>query len=689
MTSKFIKVSSLQGVSTVQDNQLIDFIIPPNSYYNLANSYLSFLAKLNTTENTTFDTTNKKGIHAVSCEGYDNIPYRNNVLIRDYRLTSDKVIDIENLQESNVINVNMDVYARDFEQIKSEQYQSLCSGFKDPTFTVDNDATVGNFRTLSKSGASTEDVMEVKIPLNSVSSFCNTTLYDTNRFGRSQLKIQIDSSKIWIYEYNPYPITDEYHGANNLTNAGNVLTTTGFANFLQSWHIRPSQTIQITFSAGNPLVHYVVERNVDAVHYDAGTFTTTVDGDELPVSTDISYWKVALRLECENVPTNTGAAVQISNLTTTEPFTDADVDDLKQFIGRPITIACAGCDAINPYIDCVLKNVESLTDYKKISKVKLTFDPPFTQANGEALTDVRICILEPSKLNCTDIPNPGAGGASITTYTIPNLQLQNCKLWVGCKVYVRGTFPANNNGYYTTVKELRQNGANVEVVVNDAFQLANEQTITNIRLQVVNTGTNYPLEGITGLPVINVGTSSLELYNPTMVLHELFPTHKMVKEYVSHSNKELEYSYWKPELINIPTGTKNFVRLFQVDGSCRNAFAIIKKSDNLLSVADNLATYRWRINNYDKTLRDIPVDSSLEQDNVMATINNSDIVGLKSFQSLQKKYGRLDDFVVIPMTTVPMDGQPKTLMLTLNYDTETLSDKLLYLVKECTTVIKV
>jgi hypothetical protein len=153
------------------------------------------------------------------------------------------------------------------------------------------------------------------------------------------------------------------------------------------------------------------------------------------------------------------------------------------------------------------------------------------------------------------------------------------------------------------------------------------------------------------------------------------------------SNKQLQYSLWKVEAVNIPRGTTSFVRLFQVDGSVRNAFAIIPKTENLLSASDNIASYRWRINNYDKTLRDIVVNSALEQDNIIQTFNNSDIINLKSLQSLQKKYGSIADFVNIPMTTVPMDGLDKTLMLTLNYTSATLTDKVLYLVKEATVVL--
>ena len=690
MSSKYVKIASLQGVSSIADNQLIDFIIPPNSYYNLANSYLSIMARLDTTENETYDPTNKVGIHAVSIVGVDNIPYRNNVLIKDYRLTSDRVIDIENLQDSNVINVNMDAFGRDFEQIKSDNYTSLCGQFNNPTYSS-VEPRVGNFRTLNKSILSTEDVMEVKIPLSSFSSFCNTTLYDTNRFGRSQMKVQIDRSKFVVDEYNPYPFYDEFHRAINAEADATSIVSTGFANFISSWNIVAGNKLQII--ATRDAVVSIDTKVVEEVSYSAannGTFTIKLaDASIFPAaSTNISYWRVFEQFSCEDI-NNTGQSNAITKLTSDTEFTEQEINDYKMMIGSSIVISATGCAAIAPYVDRTLTNVEAVDMLQHRSKVKFTFTPAFIQNNGEDIANIVLSLTDPDKLVLDDIPAAGPAGATITKYTVSNKQLENLNLWVGCKVFLRGTFPAgpNVNGYYTTIKSLTQNGANVDIVVNDSIQLANTQTITGLRLQVVSVEQPVNLDTITGLPVIVKGSFNLELYNPTMVLHELYGSHRQVKQYVGMPNKQLQYSYWKPEAINIPASTKNFVRLFQVDGSCRNAFAIIKKGDNLLSVADNLLSYRWRINNYDKTLRDIYVDTSLEQDNIVATLNNSDIVSLRSVQSLQKEYGNLGDFIVIPMTSVPMDGQMKTLMLTLNYTTPTVEDKILYLVKECSAVL--
>lgn len=689
MSSKFVKISSLQGVSNIQDGNLLDFIVPSNSYYNLSNSYLSLMAKVNTTENTTFDPTNKKGIHAVSVVAKDNVPYKNNVLIGDYRITSDKVVDIENLQSSNVINVNMDAYARDFEQIKSEAYMSLCSQYKEPDFSV-SETHVGNFRTLSQKQSSTENLMEIKVPLNSISSFCNTQVYDTNRFGRTQMKVQMDLSKFSLQEFNPWPIYDEYHTANNCAVNAVQLVSIGLGAYIAGWDFKPGDSIQIEFIQN--AAQRTETRVITAVVYtddNNGTFTLTLDATPFTYggdATNIGYWKVFDSIPCDNIPA-VAANENITQLTSSTLYTQEKIRALKQRIGSKITVKAIGCAAIVGYINNHITNIETVSPYSALSKIKITLQTPFQHVAAENITDIVVSTYQ-QRLDVNPIADPGPAGADITRYTISQQMLvKNCGLWNGEKILVRGAFPDGSIGYYTTVKALEQVGNSVVVVVNDLFHLNNTQTITDIRIQTVGVDDAERFKGIIGLPPSVYGTKTLELYNPTMVLHELYPSHRQVKAYSSQPNKQLQYSYWKTECVNIPTGTANFVRLFQVDGSCRNAFAIIKKTDNLLSVADNLGSYRWRINNYDKTLRDIVVDSSLEQDNIIATMNNSDIVSLRSVQSLQKQYGDFGDFIVIPMSSVPMDGLQKTLMLTLNYSTPTGSDKILYLAKECMGIL--
>ena len=695
MTSKYVKISSLQGISTIQDKQLVDFEIPANSYYNLANSYVSLMAKLQTTESSV---SNLKGVHACVASGLNNIPYKNNVLVRDYKFTSDRYPDIENVQESNKINVNMDVYGRDFEQIQSQNYQSLFSQFNDPRFmNIEN--KYGNFRTLNKTGASTEDVFEAKIPLNSFSSFCNTPLYDTTKFGRSQLKLQMDLSTKQLSEFNPYPSTVDTYIAQNIAAAAphNVLVLQNMDYVLDglSLAVGPAAfaIVNYTLAAGAR----VELKSITASAYTAannGTITLTLNtaiaaGD----ATNITVRRYDRSAQMNTV----GATVADANIsyliTTFTTFTVEQITDFKQYIGRKVCIIGGDCAALVAGFNSVLTNVETVNPHHNVSAMKLTFNPPFAKTAAETANNINFHILQASSLACDNVGPAEAGGELINVLTTTaEIKLEDCKLWVGCKVSVMTAIDDGGGGttynkYYTTVSSLEQNGNFIDIEINDAINLAANATMTLVKIQSVGLNRPFAIDGTTGLAAYIPGSMSLELYQPSLVLHELYPTHSQVKSYMAVSNKQLQYSLWKVEAVNIPRGTTSFVRLFQVDGSVRNAFAIIPKTENLLSASDNIASYRWRINNYDKTLRDIVVNSALEQDNIIQTFNNSDIINLKSLQSLQKKYGSIADFVNIPMTTVPMDGLDKTLMLTLNYTSATLTDKVLYLVKEATVVL--
>ncbi len=690
MSSKFVKVSSLQGLSSINNGSLIDFIIPSKNYYNLANSYVSLMANVKTTENIVVDPANKVGVHAMVVSGINDIPYRNNVLISDYRFRSESNV-IEDVLQSNVISSNLDAYSRDFEQLKSENYKSLCGNFLEPMHTI-TEQKYGNFRTLSKTSPSTEDQMEVMIPLNSFSPFCNTPLYDGNRFGQSQLKLQIDTSTLELQEYNPYPTQSEWYAGQNIAAGAphNVLSVTGFNALAPYWNIAVGDIIQVenTIALASSVTPYAVEM-LSYAAANNGTITITIDGNlAAGAVTQISIWKVeGLAFPLVNIPQAPAGGTQLTSVVTDALYTEQHINNLKQYIGREIVVSGTTAAFVS-YVDRVLVNVEPESPNKTLSRAIITFTAAIPFANAQQMTNGRLTIISPRKLVCADIVN-GAGQALTTdTITITGLSLSACKLWCGCKIRVYSSEP----DFFTTVQQINvnaANAANLDIVVTDPFTIPANTNMTDIYIVTQSVKPVIDLAQIINFPInaLGNGTQTLQLSNPTLVLHELFPSHKQVKAYVQATNKQLQYSYWKVENVNIPTGTNSFVRQFNVDGDCKNIFAIIKRDGNLLSVGDQLKSYRWRINGIDKTTRDIVIDSSLEQDCIIQTFNNSDIASLKSYQSLEKAYGDLIDYIVVPMTSVPFDGQPKQVMLTLNYVTSTLTDKILFFVKESVAVL--
>jgi hypothetical protein len=678
----------MEGLNDITDKSLLHFNVPGGSYYNLQNSYVSLLAKLTTTENTTFDPTNKLGVHAFVVKAKDNAPYKNNVLIGDYELKNLKTGTLENIIQSNVINCNLDAYTRDFEQIKSDNVMSICGQYNDFAGLNTYEQKVSNFRTLLKDGASTENVMEVKIPLADFSAFCaNTRFYDGTKFGDTQLRVQMDLANLELKEYCPYPTTDEYHGVEDIAAADphNIIRTTQWENYYESWDISVGDQIVIQKNIGvaaSTSIHMVT--NVIYTAANGGTYSLTIT----PVLTagaitNISIYRLnAPEFECNDLEATT-ADYDTNILTTTDEYSQSKLQSLREYIGHKVLILGNNSATLNPILQTTITDVQLRDAYDVESDLVFTLADDITVAANTDVTDIKLCIVSPKRLNCNDIV-AGNAAANVATYTLTdNLTVEDCKLWINQKIFVRADDSADaaHTGLYTTVKTLTQNGPNVVVTVNDSYTLAANATLGSIRIQSVNVDNAWHRPYIQGEPAVVNGKGTLQFYNPTLVVQQLFSSHSLVKQYQSSSG--LQFSYWKVEKVNIPAVTSQFNRLFDVDPTCNNVFAIIKKSDQLLSLADSLISYRWRENGIDKTMRDVIVDTSLEQDQVIQTFNNSNIVNLKSVQSLQKKYGSLDDFIVVPVCRLTANGQAKQVMLTLNYAVPTVNDKVLFLVKEC------
>ena len=196
LTSKYVKLPSLQGVSNIADGQLLDFDIPNDGIYNLANSYVSITCNATSTE-----TDNAVvGIHNITAITPSERTFRNNVFVGDYEFRCDNLGTIESVQDSNIISANFDTWARDFEQVEAENYKSFgqySNEYWDQLWLQ------SNMRRLNKDTVSEEIPFEIKIPLSSFSSFCNTQVYSATKYGKSRLHMQFKSNKFNARENMP------------------------------------------------------------------------------------------------------------------------------------------------------------------------------------------------------------------------------------------------------------------------------------------------------------------------------------------------------------------------------------------------------------------------------------------------------------------------------------------------------
>jgi hypothetical protein len=676
--SKYLKLPSLQGASSFGDSSILDFEIPADSYYNLANSYLSFMVGATTTE--TDPNTGDNGVHFIVPSQAQKYPLRNNCFIGDYRLSADRIGVIDDVLNSNIMNANFDALGREFEEMTSDNYKQLV-----PFSDVKRDNLSYPYAWARIYSNYAQNPFEMKIPLNSISSFCNTPVYPAMSAGKTHLKVQLKTANVIPQENTLYPdsLASPYTCNDLAAASNNVVLTTVYGPHVP---IAAGDAVVLTYTVTASGAFTVAQRVVTAVATDAGTgvTTVTVDGAQIAISTAVTLYKCA-NLFNGVVAMNDSVVPNPAGLMPVNFFVSAgnkSFIDAKKLIGKRVLLRGTGmrdgADAAINTLESTLVDVvpndpigqpDSVAD--RVLRYRLA-DPVYK--NAAALTAITLYILDSElpALRFADLPVPApAADTDITQLTISATTLAELNIWVGMKANITGWETGANTDIdgKAIITALTQNGADVVVTFDRAvFTLHTTRTAVGLALKSV--------------PAASIDWS---FSNPNLVVQQLSANHRLVAKLPK--SMTMNYPRFTIETTNIPTGTLNFNKIFSVDPSVKNLFVlVVDPTTGLISALNNpgdaviLASYRWRINNIDKTTRDIVMQSSLEKDTIIQTMNNSS----KPLKNLQKFYGLSGTnpiYLSVPMCAVPY-GIPKQVQLALQYSAATPNDRILYLVKE-------
>lgn len=663
MSSKYIKLPSLQG-GEVKNNSLLDFDIPDYGYYNLSKSYVSLMSTAETVEQVS---ANIVGVHAVEVKSDLDMPYKNNVYVGDYDIRTDKMGSIDNLQTSNVLNCNMDVFSRDFEHMFADNYKTMTST-RDASYTSDKLQLKSNFRILDKSASSAEIPFELKIPLSSFSSFCNTQIYSAQDMGRTRVHLQLKTDKITVNERlcypNPYISYECVDLAADRPRTG--ITTKNYGNTLNN--IAPQDTILVSgdVTDGDAFNLAVV---VNAIAANGQGWNITL-ANNLPdgAITGISFVKVQTFQECNN-QSGTEQNTTFSWLQSTNPV---DLHDYRKYVGRSVRIIGDNLRKLNgdavPFVDTMLASVDLVDagDQGNNAQVYFNFTDSYRVNDGETANNIVLFIqgveLEPPTFeNIT----ADANDTHITELNCNNLMLNELCLWVNKKVAIHCLQNGVRVVENALIKSLTQKTA---VSATTGLPLVGvELDRTVITLQDTQVASLIAIQDIPADPA----KVNLVYKNPNLVLQQLTPQHRLVK----NMGSQIIYPKFTVEKVNIPTGTISFNRLFDVEPMVRNAYVMITTTTGLMSYPDTLKSYRWRVNNVDKTNRDIDINTSLEKDNIIQVMTTSS----KPLRNMKKLFG--SEEITIPMCSLPV-GIQKSVQLTLNFNEALGNDLLVYLFKE-------
>lgn len=617
MTSKQIKYSALEGLSEITSGSLLNFNLPPYGLYDIENSYLAFNCNIDEQNINDFG-----AIHMPIVSYSYNETFPNAVLIKDYEIRSSKVGILESVLDSDVVCANLEAYSRDWEQITSENYQTLTS-FYEPvsnTYLIDKGT---QFRRLFQDGRQSYKIThEVKIPLSSFSPMMSQLgVWNGQSMGETRLNLKFDSSKLDVLEVNFHQEPANSYNCDDigaLADTKDVILSRMF-NANEPIPLQIGNRVQVFYTSGGKVAKKTAL--IENVAFAAGVITVTLDladNNKIPKSsTNVKLVKIFgpvaenPPITCQSYNANDTFIKLAAKASNNEKF-----NQLKQKYTNRFILITGQFDGPNQYY--AIKKVVSVSQFliEGIITVQLNLDSLVLDAN---LTNVEIFMAE----NCLSEVNGGIvpNGALVNQYKIKNSKTKDLYLWTNQAVQISGYTAADTPGpnFITTIKSLSDFGGDVivELATNPPALFTENIFITTL-----------PNE--TGRPF------KLKFSNPQIALKMLMPNHPMSKKYNMGVGK-FEYTTYSIERANNLMNQRQYNRQFDCAPNCVTGMFLVVDKRNTAK-PETYSTYktstsvRLRLNDILLGIRDIKPNTSEYHDTLVSYATNSKL--LKALKNL-------------------------------------------------------
>jgi len=201
---KIIKLTSKQGTFNTTDKLLGDFTLPGGSTYNLRDSYLNVVMRVDSTD--TKDMTSDESGESKACISVaikddelnnSNTKMPNVALIKNAHMSSQnkgKIDDIRRVDSLKTMLYNFEV---DKTSQEDNSYYSLC-GVKDEN----NKLLRSPFLLEEKEGTNTSQYKDhsVKIKLSEIFDICNEPLYNGDVMGDTDIHLEFNFDKLEVFQ---------------------------------------------------------------------------------------------------------------------------------------------------------------------------------------------------------------------------------------------------------------------------------------------------------------------------------------------------------------------------------------------------------------------------------------------------------------------------------------------------------
>lgn len=191
--NSIVKINSNEGGVFNAQNNRVSFDIPSDKYFDLSSAYLNLVMSCDVT----VDPSPAIGVGtyvpvvkmADSAGNEDNSGYSNSVLIRTAKLECELRGSIEEIQRADILTQSLNSYSKSIDMETSQYYEKLIQPYnlsrtKGSLFAeLHKEGTIAS-RNLSR--------QPVRIKLSDVMNFCKTKQYNTGKYGRTRLELELN-----------------------------------------------------------------------------------------------------------------------------------------------------------------------------------------------------------------------------------------------------------------------------------------------------------------------------------------------------------------------------------------------------------------------------------------------------------------------------------------------------------------
>jgi len=218
----FVKISSSEGGVFTADNNLVSFDIPEGQYYNLDSAYLNLVCSVPVNEeferssnnagvnpfdtavtaNVAQTTLGGNGVYLPKISTFEDdystendslMP--NEAIVKNISLTSQNSGVIEEIKRNDILRSNLKFYTSYRDEAESSNYENLFNG----KYGGNNPTSI--FTDINREGGiSSRNLLRqpVRIPLKNMMNFCKVQQYNTNKYGRTKLRMELDIQRIRV-----------------------------------------------------------------------------------------------------------------------------------------------------------------------------------------------------------------------------------------------------------------------------------------------------------------------------------------------------------------------------------------------------------------------------------------------------------------------------------------------------------